>query len=164
MPGGLPRVVLDTNLFIRGLLKGKVTTPLIDAWLDAQFNLVTSPELLGELTQVVARPRLRVLIPAEDSDKLLELIYRQAIIVYPDVQPPFCRDPDDYPVLAAAIAGQADYLVTGDDDLRDDPRLKAEMAELGVEIISVPEFLRVLDYLALGAGPEEGVEPPWNLR
>jgi predicted nucleic acid-binding protein len=120
--------------------------------------------LLEELTEVVAHPRLRVLIPVEDSDKLLELICHQAVIVYPDVQPPLCRDPDDYPVLAAAIAGKADYLVSGDDDLRDDPRLKAEMAELGVEIISVPEFLRVLDYLALGAGPEEGVEPPRNLR
>jgi len=155
-------VVLDTNLFIRGLLKGKVTAPLIDAWLDGQFVLVTSPELLEELTEVVARPRLRAVIHAEDSDKLLELICRQAVIVYPDVQPPLCRDPDDYPVLAAAIAGQADYLVTGDDDLRDDPQLKAEMAALGVKILSVPEFLHVLDYLALGVEPEESVEPPRN--
>jgi len=76
-------VVLDTNLFIRGLLKGKVTAPLIDAWLDGQFVLVTSPELLEELTEVVARPRLRAVIHAEDSDKLLELICRQAVFAYP---------------------------------------------------------------------------------
>jgi len=56
-----------------------------------------------------------------------------------------CRDPDDYPVLGSAIAGQADFIVTGDDDLKDDPRLKRKMTAFGVEIMNAPEFLALLE-------------------
>lgn len=139
------KVVIDTNLFIRGLLKGKVTLPLIEAWANGEFILVTSEELIEELAEVVARPRLRAYIPREDADKLIELIYRKAIVVKPSERPPLCRDPDDYPVLGSAIAGQADFIVAGDADLKDDPRLKREMAALGVQIVSAPEFIALLE-------------------
>jgi len=47
--------------------------------------------------------------------------------------------------LGSAIAGQADFIVTGDDDLKDDPRLKREMTAFGVRIMSVPEFFILLE-------------------
>ena len=138
------KVVLDTNLFVSGLLKGKVTSLLIESWVNDAFVLVTSEELIEELAEVVARPRLRAYIPKGDADKLIELIYCKAIVVKPSERPPLCRDPDDYAVLGSAIAGQADFIVTGDDDLKDDPRLKREMTAFGVRIMSVPEFLIVV--------------------
>jgi len=101
------------------LLKGKITLPLIEAWENDAFVLVTSEELIEELAEVVARPRLRAYIPKRDADKFIELIYRKAIVVKPSEKPPLCRDPDDYPVLGSAIAGQADFIVTGDDDFRE---------------------------------------------
>jgi putative PIN family toxin of toxin-antitoxin system len=139
------KVVIDTNLFVRGLLKGKITLPLIEAWVNDAFVLVTAEELIEELAEVVTRPRLRAYIPKGDSDKLIELIYRKAIVVKPSERPPLCRDPDDYPVLGSAIAGQANFIVTGDDDLKDDRRLKREMAAFGVQIMSAPEFLALLE-------------------
>mgnify|MGYP001130456719 CR=1 FL=1 len=47
------RVVIDTNLFVRGLLKGPVTLPLIQAWKEQRFQLVTSEKLIAELFEVM---------------------------------------------------------------------------------------------------------------
>ena len=52
------------------------------------------------------------------------------------------RDPKDEPILAAALGGGADYLVTGDADLliyRGDSRLGS------LQIVTVHQFLAVLD-------------------
>jgi len=38
----MPKAVIDTNLFVRGLLKGPVTVPLLQAWKEHRFKLVTS--------------------------------------------------------------------------------------------------------------------------
>ncbi|MCZ7666035.1 MAG: putative toxin-antitoxin system toxin component, PIN family [Chloroflexi bacterium] len=48
--------------------------------------------------------------------------------------PPRCRDPKDHPVLATAIDGHADAIVSGDDDLRDDEALREAMADYGVQL------------------------------
>jgi hypothetical protein len=51
------------------------------------------------------------------------------------------RDPKDAHILAAALGGDADYLITGDDDLlvlRDDSRLSRP------DIVTVVEFLSIL--------------------
>lgn len=53
----MPKVVIDTNLFVRGLLKGPVTMPLMQAWKEHRFKLVTSEKLMAELFEVLARPK-----------------------------------------------------------------------------------------------------------
>ena len=58
--------------------------------------------------------------------------------------PPRCRDPKDDPVLATAIDGHADAVVTGDDDLRADEELCRLMAEYGVRLWGVQSFLEAL--------------------
>lgn len=45
----MPKVVIDTNLFVRGLLKGPVTMPLMQAWKEHRFKLVTSHGGVGIL-------------------------------------------------------------------------------------------------------------------
>jgi predicted nucleic acid-binding protein len=49
-----------------------------------------------------------------------------------------CRDPDDLPVLGTSVAGQADYLVTGDQDLL------TLRSFHGVAIVSPREFYEVI--------------------
>ena len=108
---------------------------------------MTSRELLEELADVISRPRFGGLILADERNRLLELICQQAIIVESTIETPLCRDPKDYPVMAAAIAGHADFLVTGDADLLDDAQLRLEMSALGTEVLDVRQFLD-----ALGSG------------
>jgi putative PIN family toxin of toxin-antitoxin system len=140
-----PRAVVDTNLFVRGLLKGPVTVPLIRAWQAGRFQLVTSQALLVELFEVLARPKFTRYFTQSDVRELGALIYERADVVEPTVHVTLCRDPKDDIFLDVAIAGRATYLVTGDDDLRGDPVLKDKLRdEYGVQVVGVPEFLVIL--------------------
>jgi uncharacterized protein len=59
--------------------------------------------------------------------------------------PPHCRDPKDLPVLATAIDGKAEIIVSGDDDLRADAELRVAMETYGVQLLGVNSFLEYLD-------------------
>ena len=57
------------------------------------------------------------LVP-EDINDLIELLTSRAIVTPGRLTiPPVCRDSDDDHILACAIEGHADYVVTGDQDL-----------------------------------------------
>jgi len=140
------RVIVDTNLFVRGLLKGPVTLPLIEAWKTGAFQLVTSEQMLTELFEVLARPKFARYFTQDDARELGDLIYERAEVVEPAIHVTLCRDPKDDIFLDTAIAGQVNYLVTGDDDLKGDEVLVARMRrEHNVEIVGVPEFLTHLE-------------------
>lgn len=66
------RLVIDTNLWIRALLGGKVTLPLLEAWQAGKFEVLLSQPLLDELDKVWQRPRLRKHIKAANAQALLE--------------------------------------------------------------------------------------------
>ncbi|MEW6366604.1 MAG: putative toxin-antitoxin system toxin component, PIN family [Acidobacteriota bacterium] len=137
--------MIDTNLFVRGLLRGPVTLPLIQAWKERRFRLVSSEALLEELFDVLARPRFTRYFTRAEVRELGQLIYSRAEIVEPRQRLLLCRDPKDNVFLEVAATAGADYLVTGDDDLRDDTALKDQMlSDYGVRIVSVPDFLAAL--------------------
>lgn len=73
-----------------------------------------------------------------DAQRLVELLGR-APLVSATVAVTICRDPDDNKFLEAAIAAGAEYVVTGDKDLR------GLDAYQGVKIRFPAEFLRDLD-------------------
>jgi predicted nucleic acid-binding protein len=52
------------------------------------------------------------------------------------------RDPRDAPVVAAAVAGHADAIGTGDADLLDDQPLRSWLAERGIEVLKPAEFVQ----------------------
>lgn len=138
------RVVVDTNLWIRCLLGGVVTFPLLEAWRARRFEVVISAALLEELDEVRQRPRLRRHIDPQLAAELLDQLRWRSPLVDLRTIPPRCRDPKDHPVLATAIDGRAHAIVSGDGDLRADDQLRAEMAELGIEIWGIHRFLEAL--------------------
>jgi putative PIN family toxin of toxin-antitoxin system len=145
------RAVIDTNLFVRGLLKGPATLPLIHAWKEQRFRLVTSEELLAELFEVLARPKFSRYFTREDVRELGNLIYEQAEVIEPTVKVTLCRDPKDNIFLNVAITGKVPYLVTEDNDLKDDQGLKERMQrEYGVQIVGLSEFLSILASIERG--------------
>ncbi len=139
-----PRVVIDTNQLLLGMFNRGLALPLIQAWIRGEFAVIVSAELLDELVEVIARPKFTKRITKKDAEKLLELIYRKADNVVVTTNPILGRDADDYPVLGAAIAGNATHIVTNDKDLLDDPTLRSEMKRSGVDIMATGEFLRFL--------------------
>jgi uncharacterized protein len=127
------RVVIDTNIWIRILLRGRVTLPILEAFNEGRFQLLMSQPLMDELQQVWNRPRLRQRINVDQAIRLEQQLRYRAIWIDLQTVPPNCRDPKDAPVLATAIDGQAMVILSGDDDLRADDTLRAAMADFNAK-------------------------------
>jgi uncharacterized protein len=139
------RVVIDTNIWIRILLRGRVTLPVLEAFNEDKFQLVISQPLMEELHQVWNRPRLSGRIDPNQANRLEQQLQQRAIWVEVQTIPPNCRDPKDLPVLATAIDGEADVIVSGDDDLRADEALRTMMETYGIQLLGVQSFLEYLE-------------------
>jgi putative PIN family toxin of toxin-antitoxin system len=114
------RAVFDTNDLISYLLTHRPPiATLIDEHLRQQdFALVTVPQLLVELHRVLGYSRLRRYFSEDEKKRFLALVTALSEIVnVPDTVPHICRDPDDDYVIACAVAGKANVIVSGDDVL-----------------------------------------------
>ena len=139
------RIVVDTNIWIRALMGGKVSLPILIALREGKFTAIISHDLLAELKDVVNRPRIRKRIDLPDAEALLALLEWYGESVTLKTIPPRCRDPKDHPVLATAIDGQAHAIVSGDDDLRADEELREAMAAFNVQLWGVISFLQAIE-------------------
>ncbi len=108
------RVSLDTNVLVsafatRGLCADVLRTVL------AEHQLITSEFVLGELERVLAQ---RFGVPEKNVHSIIALLRKFHVEPRSEDLPDLLiRDPDDLHVLAAALASNADVLVTGDRDL-----------------------------------------------
>jgi putative PIN family toxin of toxin-antitoxin system len=109
------RIVLDTNVLISALItKGTPPQQLHCAWKDEKYALLTSDKQLEELSRSLTKPRLARYIDSESATLLLLELHEQAEILFDLPTVLLSPDPDDNYILAIAIGGEADYLVTGD--------------------------------------------------
>lgn len=109
------RVVLDTNILIAALItKGTPPDRLYQAWLRGQFEVVTSTAQLQEIAAVLARPRLQKYLDADEASVIVQHLDTRAVILRETPTVTLSPDPKDNPILAAAIAGSAGLIVTGD--------------------------------------------------
>jgi putative PIN family toxin of toxin-antitoxin system len=114
------RAVVDSNILIRALIKpGGSVGPVLTSLRAGIYQLITSEPLLDELIAKLALPRIRgkYNLIDEDIETVLAFIALRGRIVTPDRAIRVCRDPKDDMVLEAAVAGEADYIVTGDEDV-----------------------------------------------
>ena len=96
-------------------------------------------ELARELVAVLRRPEIpRYGITEADIDDVLAVLGPLLPDVDVDVK---IRDPSDTVVVAAALAGAADLVVTGDRDLLDATDLRAWLAGRGIEVVAPAEVL-----------------------
>lgn len=133
------RVVFDTNVIVAGLVAEGLCHELIETHLPEHTPIL--PGVLWE--ELVAALRKKFGLQPEDLP-LLHLYQRHADWCEPrPLGRPVCRDADDDWVLATAIAGRAEVILTGDADL-----LKLG-AFRGISILTPRQFLG-----QTGAGPK----------
>ena len=109
------RLVLDTNILVSALISAAGPPgQLLAAVRDRRVTLVTSAEQLAELRDVLGRERLRRYIRKSDADALLATIDTIAKVVGDLPEIALSPDPKDNPILATAVAGEAEFLVSGD--------------------------------------------------
>jgi putative PIN family toxin of toxin-antitoxin system len=136
------RAVVDTNILIRALIKPQGTVgPVLTRLRDGDYTLLYAGPLLDELVAKLALPSIhdKYHLTDDDVETVLALILLRGEPVMPQRRITACRDPKDNVVLEVAVAGEADYIVTGDNDL-----LVLHPFE-GIHIVGPAEFLGALE-------------------
>jgi len=136
------RVVLDTNILISSAInKLGIPRQLFKLWRSRKLILVTSQFQLRELTRVFHYKRIRKRYPLKEGFvvRFLSLIRKSGVVVSPETIPEATADPDDNQILAAATAGRADAIVSGDEHL-----LKLKKYRL-IPIYSAKRFLQKIN-------------------
>lgn len=141
-----PVVVIDTNVWISGVLT-KVGSPALLTRHAIGFGQpVFTLDTFAELKQRLWLPKFDRYVSIENRRRLLHEINTAALWV--DVSPQiasqtFCRDADDDKMIHAALASNADWLVTGDRDLL---ILSESLSASGVRIVSPANALQLPEF------------------
>ena len=136
------RLVLDTNVIVSGLFWSGPPCGILQAARLGLLELRVSRELLAELRDVVGRPKL---LPRVKGSGLTPAAVARAYVTLAEVVEPAgvscpgLLDPKDLPVLACAVAAQADAIVSGDHHL-----LKLKGFQ-GIAILTAAELLKRIE-------------------
>ena len=113
-----PRVVLDTNCIVSGLLfsSGRLAW-LRGVWQSGRFVPLVSRATAAELIRVLAYPKFK--LDASEREALLAdyLPYAETFPTGDEPLPAGLRDPADAMFIALARQAEADVLVSGDQDI-----------------------------------------------
>ncbi len=130
------RVVFDTNVYVSQILHGGLPAQVLRAAVQARFSVCVSAQILSEVREVLLRHGVR----ASQVNAVVREINRLArtVTVQGDTQFADTLTAKDNQILATAVAANADYLVTGDRQIRKLGRIRR------THIVTPREFWTVL--------------------
>lgn len=131
------KAVLDTGIFISALISSQGTPfKAVELWIDKRFDLVTSQYQLQELREVSRYPQVSSRVVPTEVGTLVNRLRKYGMVLDELPSVDYSPDPKDNPILATGIAGEVQYIVSGD---------KRDMLELekikGIPIISARDFV-----------------------
>jgi len=133
------RAVIDTNLFISGLFaRDSLSAQLQDLWINQDFELITSIEIIKEISRVLNYPRIKEHFKPKEENirRFYKLIFIKAIISKDIYQTDkIADDPTDNKFLACALEKKADYIVSRD------PHLRNLKHYHGIQIVDATTFI-----------------------
>ena len=125
------RVLLDTNVLASGLATRGLCAEVVEAVIN-EHQLLTCSPVMKELERVLSR---KFRLPAQVVRGFLGLLESEGELVgAATVRIVNFEDPDDIPILACAVGGRADVLVTGDKAMLDLGKIE------GIPILSPRRF------------------------
>jgi putative PIN family toxin of toxin-antitoxin system len=126
------KIVLDTNVLIAALVARGVCHELLEHCV-LQHELISSEFILNETHEKLLE---KFRYSGELANEAVSLLRsRMKLVVPKKLERQVCRDPDDDNILATAISGKCDCIITGDHDL-----LVLKSHE-GLEILSPRDFI-----------------------
>lgn len=108
------RVVLDTNVLLSALISPRgYPDTIYRAWRAARFEVVTSVTQLDELRRASRYEKFKTILQPHRVGAMVNNLQRAVVLAQlpTDIE---ADDPFDAFLLAMALVGEADYLVTGD--------------------------------------------------
>lgn len=134
------RAVLDTNVLISAVISTGTPHEVLAAGFEGEYQIVVSVATLTEFRETLLKYPDRFHMDEEDVQTEVETVRYFAEFVNPkeDIEA-VEDDPDDDKFLEAALAGNVDYLVSGDKHLLDLDSF------LGIEIVTPRKFLDLLE-------------------
>ena len=135
------KVVFDTNVVASASFWRGTPFNCLTAWAEGRCEAVVSPALLAEYHETIEE--LRREYPGRPFAAWADALAESATLVFPaDRAAGATPDPDDEMILECALAGEVDFIVTGDTK-----HLLPLRQFRGIPIISPAEFLRRLKSL-----------------
>ncbi|MBE9146259.1 putative toxin-antitoxin system toxin component, PIN family [Planktothrix mougeotii] len=129
------RIVIDTNIFISGLLLPASKAQQVFDFVTRSQILLISDSTFAEICQTLIRRKFDKYLSLEKRLNFIASLRQKAEIVNITETITTCRDPKDNKFLELAVSGQADLIITGDQDLLVLNPFR------NIEIITVNEFL-----------------------
>ncbi len=110
-----PRIVIDTNVLISGIVFGGKPRQILDLLAEQSVIIIVAEEILTELRRKISSKFPEFI---KDLNKVELLLKRDAVQIKLGVIPiNISRDTDDNKFIEASILGKCSFIVTGDKDL-----------------------------------------------
>ena len=130
------RVCLDTNILISSIFFGGKPKEILDLGDKNQIVLVTSPQILAELRLVLSK---KFRWSESEIKQALKTLTQIMILVSPTETVNGIKHGPDNRILECALAGKADYIVSGD------KKHLLPLSEFeGIKIITASQLLKVV--------------------
>ena len=131
------KVILDTNTIISGLGWEGSSQQIMNRFLNDEFKIVISPEILKEVENVLFRDKFSFIDKSKKEEFIL-ILSELTEIVNPKLRLRICRDENDNKFLELAVESNANYIVSGDLDLLSIKEYNR------IKILSSKDFLNIL--------------------
>ncbi len=128
-----PKVVLDTNIYLSGIIFGGNARHILDLVIEKRILAVTSPSILLEISEKLDKKF------GWDKDQIItaiKTISKTALMVNPRMRLQIVKaDKSDNKIIEAGVESGADFIISGDRHLLQIKKYQ------DIKIISPSQFL-----------------------
>ena len=127
------KVCLDTNVLVSGIFWKGLPAKIVALWMNEAFDLLITDSIFDEYQKIIRKIGSK--INPFRAETWVRLLGEQAVVIPEmEMQRHWSRDPDDDKFIYCSLAGDVDFLVSGDRDLLE------LRGKLPLKIVSVKQF------------------------